>query len=508
MNLSYTLHAVARTVPDRPAITAHNGNLTYAQLDAQVSAIAGALQARFGMNTEGGVSDRVGIAMTNCAEFYPCLFGAWRAGLTAVPINAKLHPREMSWILENCGAKLVIMSPDIAASVSEVPDAYWPEIISTGSGDYQCMLKSERAANRAGDPGESAWLFYTSGTTGRPKGAVLTHRNLLFCTQAYYADIDPVGPGDTIIQAAPLSHGAGLYGIAHLLKGANNVIYKSFDPAQILESFATFQNVGMFAAPTMVTRLLQHPDCGSTDTSGLRTIAYGGAPMYVSDLKSGLEKLGNHFYQLYGQGESPMTISGLDHAMHADTGHPDWEARLGSVGIARTGVAIWIVDEKGRELPPGEIGEVITKSDCVMAGYWQNPEANASAIRDGWLWTGDMGAINENGFLTLKDRSKDMIISGGTNIYPREIEEVLLTHDEVLECAVIGAPHADWGEEVVAYIVRKPGSEALEAGELDKLCLDHIARFKRPKRYAFVESLPKNNYGKILKTDLREREGA
>jgi len=306
-----------------------------------------------------------------------------------------------------------------------------------------------------------------------------------------------------MVHAAPLSHGAGLYGLSHLMKGANNVIYKSFEPAQILESFASYHNVAMFAAPTMVTRLLNHPDCGATDTAGLRTIAYGGAPMYVADLKTGIEKLGQHFSQLYGQGESPMTITGLDKALHADIYHPNYEARLGSVGIPRTGVAVRVVDASGADLPPRDVGEIITKSDCVMAGYWQNAEANAAALRDGWLWTGDMGSLDEDGFLTLKDRSKDMIISGGTNIYPREIEEVLLTHRGVLECAVIGAPHPDWGEEVVAFVVRTDPINGVGADELDRLCLDRIARFKRPKHYRFVDNLPKNNYGKVLKTELR-----
>ena len=199
-----------------------------------------------------------------------------------------------------------------------------------------------------------------------------------------------------------------------------------------------------------------------------------------------------------------MTISGLDQRLHADVEHPRHEQRLGSVGVARTGVAIRVVDADGRELPCGEVGEITTRSDCVMAGYWRNPEADASALRDGWLWTGDMGAMDADGFLTLKDRSKDMIISGGTNIYPREIEEVLLTHNGVLECAVIGAPHADWGEEVVAFVVRRGDADGLEAAALDDLCLRHIARFKRPKRYEFVDSLPKNNYGKVLKTELRQ----
>jgi acyl-CoA synthetase (AMP-forming)/AMP-acid ligase II len=226
--------------------------------------------------------------------------------------------------------------------------------------------------------------------------------------------------------------------------------------------------------------------------------------MYVADLKKALALFGPKLYQVYGQGESPMTITGLSKAMHADVANPHYEARLGSAGYARTGCAVRVVDEAGRDLPPGAIGEIITRSDCVMAGYSDNPEANAKALRDGWLWTGDLGALDPDGLLTLKDRSKDMIISGGSNIYPREIEEVLLTHPGVLEVAVVSRPHPDWGEEVIACVVRRPGS-AVSDLELDRLCLENIARFKRPKAYRFLDQLPKNNYGKILKTELREK---
>jgi long-chain acyl-CoA synthetase len=348
-----------------------------------------------------------------------------------------------------------------------------------------------------------AWLFYTSGTTGRPKGAMLSHRNLLFACQCYYADIDRIGPQDAILHAAPLTHGSGLYGLAHIARGSRNLILEgSFEPERVFAVLAEHANVSLFAAPTMVSRLINHPCAGSADTRGLKTLIYGGAPMYVSDLERALEVLGPRLYQLYGQGESPMTIAGLDQALHADRSHPRWKERLGSAGIARTGVAVKVAGEDGRALPLGEVGEIVTRSDCVMRGYWNNLEATQRALRDGWLWTGDMGAIDEDGFLTIKDRSKDMIISGGSNIYPREIEEVLLTHPAVLEVAVVGRPHADWGEEAVAFVVARAGAE-VAAADLDRLCLDNIARFKRPKGYRFAEALPKNNYGKVLKTELR-----
>src|SRR5213082_3165760 len=222
--------------------------------------------------------------------------------------------------------------------------------------------------------------------------------------------------------------------------------------------------------------------------------------MYVADALRAIELFGPRLYQLYGQGEAPMTITGLPQRYHQSS----MMDKLATAGFARTGCEVKIFDRDDRELAAGEIGEIVTRSDCVMAGYWKNPEATKKALRGGWLHTGDVGSMDEAGFLTIRDRSKDMIISGGSNIYPREIEEVLLRHPEIVEASVVGRPHPDWGEEVVAFVVAKPDTKVAEA-ELDKLCLDHIARFKRPRQYRFVEALPKNNYGKVLKTELRRQ---
>jgi long-chain acyl-CoA synthetase len=498
MNLSTTLSAVARHLPNAPAITAPEGTLSYSALEDHVTRIAGALLGRHGLPATA----RVAILMDNCLSFLPAMFGIWRAGLAAVPINSKLHPKEVAWILENSATKLVLAGAKHADALTAL-SVRLPQLIVDGSADWRCLIAAEPLPALPADPNADAWLFYTSGTTGRPKGAVLTHRNLLFACHAYYADIDFVDDRDVCAHAAPLSHGSGLYALPHILRGAHQIVLPGFEPADVLALFAKHQNVSMFAAPTMVSRLINHPLAGSSDTRGLKTLIYGGAPMYVSDLKRAISLFGPKFFQLYGQGEAPMTISGLTKRMHADFEHPNYEARLGSAGIARTGCAFRVVDEDGRDMPTGEVGEIISKSDCVMRGYLNNPEANAKSLRDGWLWTGDLGSVDADGFLTLKDRSKDMIISGGSNIYPREIEEVLLTHPAVLECAVVSRPHADWGEEVIAYVVSKPGVPVPGAQALDTLCLANIARFKRPKAYRFVASLPKNNYGKILKTDLR-----
>ena len=244
------------------------------------------------------------------------------------------------------------------------------------------------------------------------------------------------------------------------------------------------------------------PQTAAADLANLKTIYYGGGPMYVADLERALGLFGPRLYQLYGQGESPMTITGLPQRAHIDDGTGNWRRRLASCGYARNGVLVKVVDENDAELPPGEIGEIATKSDCVMEGYWRNPEASAETLRGGWLHTGDLGAMDADGLVTLRDRAKDMIISGGSNIYPREIEEVLLRHPDVAEVSVVGRPHPEWGEEVVAFVVARAGATVANA-ELDRLCLDHIARFKRPRRYHAVETLPKNNYGKVLKTELR-----
>jgi len=498
MNLSLTLQTIAKVHSDRPAISWDGGQLSYGEFETQVQRIAGALLRRL------KPGDRVALAMENCPEYLPLLYGIWRAQLAAVPMNSKLHAKEMAWILVDSEAKLCLASAKLADGLSTPDLRGLPPIVVAGSADHHALLQGDPVSGEPGKPRAEAWVFYTSGTTGRPKGAMLSHRNLLFACHCYYADIDQIGPQDTILHAAPLTHGSGLYGLAHIARGSHNVILAgSFEPERILAALAAHGNVSIFAAPTMVSRLINHPKAGSTDTRGLKTIIYGGAPMYVSDLKRALELLGPKLYQLYGQGESPMTITGLDKEFHADRTHPKWEERLGSAGIARTVVAVKVVGEDGHELRNGEIGEIITKSDCVMLGYWNNADANARALRDGWLWTGDLGAMDGDGFLTIKDRSKDMIISGGSNIYPREIEEVLLTHPGVLETAVIGRPHADWGEEVIAFVVRRENADVAEA-DLDRLCLDTIARFKRPRGYRFVAALPKNNYGKVLKTELRD----
>jgi acyl-CoA synthetase (AMP-forming)/AMP-acid ligase II len=480
MNLVHLLLRSARSLPERPALAIGKRPVrTYGQMASRVARLSSGLSNKLSLKK----GDRLALAMKNCPEFYEVVFACWHAGLTAVPMNAKLHAKEFAYILENSGAKACFATPDLQSSVNGISISELDDFLD------------EPASPADVDPDDTAWLFYTSGTTGVPKGAMLTHRNMLFQTHAYFADIDKLGPGDNALHPAPLSHGSGLYGLPHFSAGGANVIPESghFEPAEIFELLEHWPNCSFFAAPTMLVRLMA--SAAARTPSKLKTITYGGAPMYVADSLRAIDLFGPRLYQLFGQGEAPMTITGLSQLFH------ERKANLETCGTARTGVEVKIFDDKDNELPLGEVGEIVTRSDCVMAGYWQNPDATAKAMRSGWLHTGDVGSLDAQGFLTIRDRSKDMIISGGANIYPREIEEVLLRHPAVAECSVVGRPHSEWGEEVVAFIVKKSD---LKSEELDTLCLANIARFKRPREYRFVAALPKNNYGKVLKTELRK----
>jgi long-chain acyl-CoA synthetase len=456
--------------------------------------------------------ERVLLFMHNHPRYLELLWGAWWAGLAVVPVNAKLHVREVEWIVEHAQARWAFVTPDVAPE----PLVGLERQVDVDSAEADALLAPTRpwrdvpVAERASD--DLAWLFYTSGTTGRPKGVMLTLRNLMTMGLTYFNDVDNLSPADTMAYAAPMSHGCGLYAIPHLMAGARHVVPASggVDPAELFALGRSLGPLSTFAAPTIVKRLVDHAEAaGLTPTdaaASFKTIVYGGAPMYGADIRRALRVMGPRFVQIYGQGETPMVATALSRAHLADTAHPRHAERIASVGVAQTPVQVRVADAQGAPLPSGRVGEVLVKGDSVMAGYWRNPEATAAAVRSGWLFTGDVGVLDEDGFLTLKDRSKDLIISGGSNIYPREVEEVLLTAPGVAEAAVVGAPDAEWGEVVVAFIVAVAG-HAPTAAQLDAHCLAAIARFKRPKRYVFMDTLPKNHYGKVLKTALRNTLG-
>jgi long-chain acyl-CoA synthetase len=509
LNLAHLLQRQARMDALRPAIL-HGTEVvaTYGQWAERCAHLAAQFRAA-GLQP----GDRVALFMRNHVRYLEIVFGAWWAGLAVVPINAKLHVREAQWIIDNAQARWAFVTADITSETGENLTGleHVIDVDSDEANDLWQLPASQQdtpITDRGAD--DLAWLFYTSGTTGRPKGVMITHRNLMTMGLGYFCDVDTIDAHDTIAYAAPMSHGAGIYAIPHLMAGARHMVPPSggFDPAEL---FNLGQQVGpltMFAAPTIVKRLVDHAQaqglsehaCGQS----FKTVAYGGAPMYAADIQRALRIMGPRFVQIYGQGESPMVGTALSRHHLQDTAHPRHLQRLASIGVAQTPVNIRVTDAQGRDLPLGEVGEVLIQGDSVMAGYWRNPEATAQAIQNGWLFTGDMGCLDADGFLTLKDRSKDMIISGGSNIYPREIEEVLLHAPGVAEVAVVGAPDPEWGEVVVAFVVPQAGHN-LDTAALDALCLQEIARFKRPKRYVLLNALPKNNYGKVLKTELRRQ---
>ncbi|WP_334151369.1 class I adenylate-forming enzyme family protein [Hyphomicrobium sp.] len=493
MNIANWLYQAAHAWPQNPAIL--DGEKLVHDYSGLLRAVCD--RAHHFANVHGiNPGDRVAVYSKNVPEYLEVLHACWWIGAVVVPVNYKLHPTEAEWIITNSEARLVLTEKgNVFSAHVEFVEEKLTKAVAQGT--------PVTAPHPARDT-DVAWLFYTSGTTGKPKGVMLSHENLRNMALCYSLDVDTPRPDDHMLYAAPMSHGAGLYMFSQIrVAGAHLVpASRGFDSTEIIALAKSRGNLVFFAAPTMVKRLVAAAQVEGYDGAGIRTIMYGGGPMYANDIDHALEVLGPRFVQIYGQGESPMTITVLPRALVADQSHSRWRARRNSVGYAAGCVTLAILDPEGTELPIGHTGEICVQGPTVMLGYWRNPEASTETLRNGWLHTGDLGHLDEDGFLYLTDRSKDLIISGGTNIYPREVEEALLRHPAIFEVAVIGEPEPEWGEQVVAYVVFQADKSATEA-ELDSWCRQHIASFKRPKRYVFVSDLPKNSYGKILKTELR-----
>ena len=497
MNLFSLLDQTAQRYPDHGAVfQGLQQVLTWRELRTRALWLAAGIRQRC------KTGDRIALVSENRCEYVELIFAAWAAEATIVPVNFKLHDKEVLQTLEDAEVSLVFASPNLLPDLPHTAAAHAGRIVAIGESDYEATMSGEGLTPPTIDPQAIAWLFYTSGTTGRSKGAMLSHRNLLAMTVAHLADIEALDARCSQIHVAPMSHGSGMYMLSSVARGARQVVPASgaFDPAEFLDLCDRHPACGAFLAPTMVQRLrLEVEAKRRARPANLRCIVYGGGPMYVEELRKSTAVLGPVFAQIYGQGESPMTITGLDRAGHAT----DDDTVLGSVGWPRSGVEVRVIDTQGAQVAVGEVGEIVCRGDVVMTGYWRNPTATAQALKGGWLHTGDMGSFDAHGCLTLRDRSKDVVISGGSNIYPREIEEVLQTHPGVIKTSIIGRPDAEWGEVVVAFVVRTPGS-AVTAKELDAHCLENIARFKRPKEYRFVDELPTSSYGKVLKNELRK----
>ncbi len=497
MNVANWLQQRALQTPAAPALFSGARQVaTYGQFAARAADLSGRFSTSFGIRP----GDRVALYMPNRVEYLTVLYAAWWIGAVVVPINYKLHAKEAAWILDNAQASLVLTDAGDRIDADLLPPgcrelgvdrliAGMPE----PAGGFGAPLRLT--------PDSLAWLFYTSGTTGRPKGVMLTHENLIAMSMCYLCDVDSVSSQDAWLYAAPMSHGAGLYNFPFIRGGGRHVVPESrgFDSSEIFDLARSLGHLSLFAAPTMVKRMVRHAPVAP---AGLGTIVYGGGPMYTADLIEALDALGPVFAQIYGQGESPMTITAMRKQVIADRQGLNWPARIASVGTAQSCMEIRVVDSQLQDLPPGQCGEVLARGPAVMAGYWRNDAATRKTLVDGWLCTGDIGFLDADGFLTLTDRSKDVIISGGSNVYPREVEEVIARHPDVSEVAVVGTPHPEWGEEVVAFVVARAGHRLDEAA-LQDWCRAEIASFKKPGRYFFREELPKNSYGKVLKTELR-----
>ncbi len=505
--LGVTLRRWASERPDAEALVFKDRRTTYAALDSTADRVAQRL-LRAGVGRGG----RVALLAKNSDRFFEILYGAARIGAVLVPINFRLAPPEIAFIVNDARAEILFVDADHAELLGGLADGFETvrEVVALEDeiGDWPAFADWCDTAD-ALDPGiaigpeDVAVQMYTSGTTGHPKGVETTHRNV----SALEAAGSSVGPawhgGDTSLVCMPLFHIAGAgWAFLGLSVGCRNVILPDVVPADILRLIEGEGVTKTFMVPAVIQFMLQEPGVGGRDFSRLELIEYGASPIAQDVLRRALRVFGCRFIQLYGLTETTGAVTWLPPADH----DPDGGARMASCGIPWGDVELRIVGPDGTPLPVGEVGEVVCRSTQVMAGYWNRPEATADAIRDGWFHTGDAGRLDEDGYLYIQDRIKDMIISGGENIYPAEIESALFDHPAVADIAIIGVPDPTWGEAPKAVAVLVPG-EQLDLLALQSFARERLAGFKVPKSLEIVDALPRNPSGKVLKRVLRERFG-
>jgi fatty-acyl-CoA synthase len=509
MNLAHIMTQNARRHADRPGFIWGDRTLSWAQLDAQVSSLA------FGLAKRGlGKGDRLLVHSKNCDAMFVSMFAAFRLGAVWVPTNFRLLPDEVGYLATSSGARAFLCHgdfPDHAAAVAKAaPGMAFTWRIGPGSfgGDdvEQVIARhaGESLANAAVEHDDPCWFFFTSGTTGRSKAAVLTHGQMGFVVTNHLADLVPgATEADASLVVAPLSHGAGVHQLVISARGAPSILLPTerFDIDEAYRLIEKYRVTNIFTVPTILKMLVEHPAVDAHDHSSLKHIIYAGAPMYREDQKAALAKLGPVIVQYFGLGEVTGNITVLPPRLHSAEDGPD--ARIGSCGYERSGMEVQIQDDDGNPVAAGVQGEICVIGPAVFAGYYDNPDANAKSFRKGWFRTGDLGHMDTEGFVYITGRASDMYISGGSNIYPREIEEKILTHPAIAEVAVLGLPDPVWGEIGVAVCVARAGARASEA-EIAEFLSEKIARYKMPKRFFFWEALPKSGYGKVPKRLVRD----
>jgi len=507
-NLAHFLTRNALRLGDRPAIRHEERALTWAELDARVTALAMAFRERFALRA----GDRVLVQSPNNVEITETMLACWRIGAVWVPSNYRQRPDEVAYQAVKADVALMVCEAGFPEHASACLDAApgLNEVVCIGGGfgtAYDDLLDEFGGATlndadvQRDDP---CWLFFTSGSTGKPKAVVLTHGQMTFTTLNHLNDLMPgTGPDDVSLVVAPLSHGAGMHQLVNIAAGAVSVLMPSgrFDPEAAWRLVEQHRVTNLFTVPTIVKLLTEHDAVDRFDHASLRYVIYAGAPMYREDQKHALRKLGSVLVQYFGLGEVTGAITVLPPDEHHLDDSP--QARVGTCGFERTGMHVSIQDDDGAQLNPTETGEICVTGPAVCAGYFRDETANEKAFRDGWFRTGDLGHLDAQGYLFITGRSSDMYISGGSNVYPREIEEVLLTHAAIGEVAVLGVPDRRWGEVGLAVCVATDGASVSD-DELNALLAPRLAKYKWPQRYVFLDEMPKTGYGKITKRLVRD----
>ena len=506
MTLDEILHRNALRFPDKPAFIMDDVQRTWRETDDRVTRLANALAE---CHVRRG--DRVAVLLPNCPEYFEIYFGCARAGVIAVPLNYRLTARELAQILVHGEPSLLIVGSEYLPQAREL-ETLLPNLCrlwvvgDTGMENAHAYEEVLSAASTQRLPvnvpdTEPCAIFYTSGTTGLPKGAIVSHVNLEM--NGYNQMIADRSRRDDInMLATPMYHiGAVFMAVTYMMLGCTQVLLPRFQPALWLETLARRRATVALLVPTMINAVLHDPRCAGADLTSLRLIFYGGGPMPASVLEQAMQTLRCSFTQGYGLTET-LEATFLTADDHVSNGDVVQRARLASAGREAVGAEIRIVDVEGNDLPPGEMGEILVRSRSVIAGYWKMPEESTRVIRNGWFHTGDVGYLDRDRYLFVVDRIKDMVISGGVNIYTKEIEGVLYQHPAVLEAAIIGLPDEKWGEVVTAVVARKPDTN-VSAEELIEHCRASLASYKKPRQVFFVDELPKNPSGKILKRELR-----